>query len=78
MPKKKLKKKYDFTPVAMFFIVVGVIFFVLGLLMILFLLPVGRVVPLPDAFLITIGGALLMAGGYINLELALIRRQLKK
>lgn len=73
---KKNTKHLNFTPVAMFFIVVGVVFFVLGVLMIFF---VSRsLVPLGFSYLITIGGVLIMIGGYTNLELGLIRKLLEK
>lgn len=73
---KKTQKHLNFTPVAMFFIIVGVIFFVLGLMMIFF---VSRsLVPLGFSYLIAIGGTLIMIGGYTNLELGLIRNQLEK
>jgi len=74
----KRKAKLDFKPVAMFLIIVGAVFFTVGLLLILFLLPIGRFVPLSDSVLITIGGALIMGVGYANLELGLIRKQLDK
>lgn len=76
MPKKKAQKKYDFTPVAMFFIVLGTIFFVVGLCMIFFVSK--HLVPSGFSWLITIGGVMVMIGGYTNLELGLIRKQLEK
>lgn len=76
MAKKKAVKKYDFTPVAMFFIILGTIFFVLGLCMIFFVSK--HLVPTGLSWLITIGGTLVMIGGYTNLELGLIRKQLDK
>lgn len=79
MPKQKKRSKRDpfnFTPVAMFFIVVGVVFFVLGLFMILY----TSFSPVDPGFsyLITIGGAIIILLGYTNLELGLIRKELEK
>ena len=80
MPKKQIKKvthkKYNFTPVSMFFIIIGVIFFVLGLLS-MFLIKLPSV-SVGLSFLSTIGGTLIMVGGYTNLELGLIRKELEK
>ncbi len=70
------QKKYDFTPVAMFFIILGIIFFILGLFMIFF--ASHKVVSPGFSYLITIGGVMIMVGGYTNLELGMIRKQLKK
>ena len=76
MPKKKHHKKLNFTPVAMTFIVVGVIFFVLGFLMIVFASPI--IIRPGISYLITIGGAVIIQLGYTNLELGLIRKELEK
>ncbi len=70
------KKKYNFKPVAMFFIVVGIIFFVLGILSVFFIKLQGVSIGL--AFLSTIGGTIIMALGYVNLELGMIRKGLQK
>ena len=72
----KKQKKYDFTPVAMFFIILGIIFFIIGLFMIFF--ASHQVVSPGFSYLITIGGAMIMVGGYTNLELGMIRKQLQK
>jgi hypothetical protein len=76
MLKKKHHKKLNFTPVAMTFIVVGVIFFVLGFLMIIFASP--DIIRPGLSYLITIGGAVIIQLGYTNLELGLIRKELEK
>ena len=70
------QKKYDFTPVAMFFIVLGIIFFIIGLFMIFF--ASHQIVSPGFSYLITIGGVMIMVGGYTNLELGMIRKQLQK
>ena len=73
---KKKQKKYNFKPVAMFFIVVGIIFFVLGILSLFLIKLQGISISL--AFLSTIGGTIIMALGYINLELGMTRKELQK
>jgi len=72
----KKTKHLNFTPVAMFFIVLGVVFFILGLFMIFF--ASHQLVSPGFSYLITIGGVLIMIGGYTNLELGLIRKHLQK
>ncbi len=76
MSKTKKHKKYNFTPVSMFFIILGIVFFVLGILAI-FLIKLPAI-SIGLAFLSSIGGALIMVGGYTNLELGLIRKELEK
>ncbi len=76
---KKIKKhrhrKLNFTPVAMFFIIIGTVILVLGFLMILF---VSRNIIEPGlSYLIFIGGAVIIQLGYINLELGFIRKELE-
>jgi hypothetical protein len=70
--KKFDPKKITFTPVAMFFIILGAFFFVLGGYMIFF-----RILPVPYFYslLISMGGVMIMALGYIQLELGLIRKK---
>ncbi len=72
----KKSKTLNFTPVAMFFIVLGIVFFILGLFMIFF--ASNKIIAPGFSYLITIGGALIMIGGYTNLELGLIRKQMRK
>ncbi|QQR83256.1 hypothetical protein IPJ72_05655 [Candidatus Peregrinibacteria bacterium] len=72
----KNKKQYDFTPVAMFFIVAGVILFCLGLG--LLFLHLGIEIDLTDAIILVVGGMLVMAVGYNNLELGLSRKELHR
>ncbi len=57
---------------AMFFILLGALFFVIGLYMAFSSL---IVVKLSDALLALIGGALIMVAGYIQLDLGLMRRK---
>lgn len=78
MPKAKKRTAGDlnFTPVAMFFIILGCIILVLGFLMVLF---ASRNVIEPGlSYLIFIGGALIIELGYTNLELGLMRKRMKK
>ncbi len=78
MPKLKKypHRKLNFTPVAMFFIILGAIVMVLGFLMILF---ASRDIIEPGlSYLVFVGGAIIIQLGYTNLELGFIRKELEK